>query len=84
MVHFLAIACVLFLEFDHDDPRLKLLNGARRVDGALEFNTAIQSAELEFSGQLNGAQAASIGGWFFPRRTGEQYFIFRGVPEIDP
>ena len=84
MLHFLAIACVLFLEFEVDHPGLKLLNGARRVDGTLEFNTATQYAELEFSRQLDGAKAASIGGWFFPRRNGEQYFMFRGVPEIGP
>jgi hypothetical protein len=26
----------------------------------------------------------TIGGWFFPRRRGEQYFFFRGMPEIGP
>ena len=80
----LALACVLFLDFAQDDPRLKLVNGARRVDGALEFTTAMQYAELQFSQQLGGAKAASIGGWFFPRRTGEQHFMFRGVPETGP
>jgi hypothetical protein len=84
MLHFLAVACVLFLDFEHDDPRIKLVNGARHVDGALEFNTAFQYAEIEFPRQLDGAKAVSIGGWFFPRRSGEQYFMFRGVPEIGP
>ena len=67
-----------------DFARLQLMSGARRVDGALEFTTPLQYAEMEFSGQLNEATAASIGGWFFPRRSGEQYFIFRGAPEIGP
>src|SRR5688500_379381 len=80
----LALACVLFLDFEKDDSRLKLVNGARRVDGVLEFNTALQYAELEFSRQLDGVKAVSIGGWFFPRRAGEQHFMFRGVPEIGP
>ena len=80
MLPILTVACLLLL----DDPNLKLVNGAKRVDGALEFNTALQYAEMEFSGQLNGAKAASVGGWFFPRRVGEQHFIFRGLPEIGP
>jgi hypothetical protein len=38
------------------------LNGAKRVEGALEFTTALQYAEMEIPHALNGATAASIGG----------------------
>jgi hypothetical protein len=78
----LVLACILFLDFERDDPRVKLVNGATRVAGALEFTTALQYAEIDVPHALNEATAATIGGWFFPRRTGEQYFMFRGVPEI--
>lgn len=80
----LALACVLYLDFEKDDPRLRLMNGAIRTNGVLEFTTSLQYAEIDVPHVLNGAAAASIGGWFFPRRTGEQYFMFRGVPEIGP
>jgi dienelactone hydrolase len=52
-------------------------NGAR-----LEFTTPIQLAECALPSTLDGAGELTVGGWFFPRRSGEQYFIFRGVPEI--
>lgn len=78
----------LFLDFKTNKPGLKLFQGARLVEGkfghALEFTTALQYAELEFSRRLDGLQAMSIGGWFFPRRSGEQSFFFRGLPEIAP
>ena len=80
----LALSCVLFLDFEQEDTRIRLVNGARRIDGALELTSALQYAEMEFSGHLNGAGAASVGGWFFPRRVGEQYFVSRGMPEIGP
>lgn len=50
----------------------------------LEFTTALQYAEVQFSRKLDGVKAMTIGGWFFPRRVGEQYFMLRGVPEIGP
>lgn len=62
VVPILALACVLSLNFEKDDPRLKLFHGVRRVDGTLEFNTGLQYAELEFSHQLDGVKAASVGG----------------------
>lgn len=48
----------------------------------LEFINLEQWAEMPFSEQLDSAEAVTIGGWFFPRRTGEQYFLRRGTPEI--
>ena len=76
------------LDFEKDEPRLRLANGAKRVDGphggALEFTTAIQYAEIDVRGKLHGALAATAGGWFFPRRLGEQAFLSRGLPEIAP
>lgn len=78
----------LYLAFEKDDARVTLAHGARRVQGrfggALEFTTPLQYAEIEFSRRLDGVEAATVGGWFFPRRSGEQYFLFRGVPEIAP
>ncbi|GEM_PF-1197708 len=76
----------LFLKFDSADPALQLSPGIKRVDGkfghALEFTDALQHAEVSFSRRLNGISAMTVGGWFFPRRTAEQYFVFRGVPQI--
>lgn len=79
---------VLFLDFNEKDPSLQCHHGVRRIEGrfgsALEFTTALQYAEVEFSRSLHEAKSVTIGGWFFPRRTGEQSFLFRGVPEIGP
>lgn len=33
----LALACILFLDFEREDLRIKLVNGAMRFGGALEF-----------------------------------------------
>ena len=79
---------VLFLDFaqPHDEVRLNF--GARHersaTNGWLEFNTALQFAEVDFQRKLNEVQAASIGGWFFLRRSDEQALLFRGLPETAP
>ena len=76
------------IDFEKDDPALRLVNGAKRIDcphgGALELATAIQYAEIDVRGKLDGARGATAGGWFFPRRIGEQDFLSRGLPEIAP
>lgn len=78
----------LFLDFEASEPGLKLIHGVRMIEGkfgnALEFTTALQYAEIEMSHRLDGIRAMSIGGWFFPRRSGEQSFLFRGLPVIAP
>ncbi len=78
----------LYLDFEKDEASVALVHGARRIQGrfggALEFTTALQYAEADFSRVLDGAEAVTIGGWFFPRRNGEQYFFFHGMPEIGP
>jgi hypothetical protein len=78
----------LFLDFATETGELKILHDARMVEGkfgrALEFKNSLQYAEIEFSGKLSGVQAISVGGWFFPRRSGEQSFVFRGIPESGP
>jgi hypothetical protein len=51
---------------------------------ALEFRTAADAAEIEMPRSLNGIRAATIGGWFYSRRFGEQTFLTRGMPEIAP
>jgi pimeloyl-ACP methyl ester carboxylesterase len=56
----------------------------------LEFIHALQWAELDpvemrhLARSLDGIRAMTVGGWFLPRRSGEQLFFFRGLPEIAP
>jgi dienelactone hydrolase len=49
----------------------------------LEFTSALQYAETELSGALNEIRSATVGGWFYCRRTGEQCIFSRGLPEIN-
>jgi dienelactone hydrolase len=53
-----------------------------RAGHALEFRTPVQFAELPFDKRLGGLTELSVGGWFFTRRQGEQYFFSRGMPQI--
>jgi dienelactone hydrolase len=46
-----------------------------------EFKTPLQIVESPFTNNLHQAGAATVGGWFYPRRSGEQYFAARGLPE---
>lgn len=82
------IGSILFLDFEAEDQRIELRNGARRTNNTagwnLEFTTALQYAEIKSSNTLDGIESMTVGGWFFPRRSGEQCFFFRGVPEIGP
>ena len=79
-------SATLFLDFAQSQPALKLFHGARIVSlpsgRALEFTTALQYAELEKTPSFDGIHAMTVGGWFFPRRSGEQSFFFRGAPEV--
>ncbi len=69
---------------------LKLHDAERNRDGHLEFTTASQYAEVgkdamrEIARRLDGIKAMSVGGWFYPRRSGEQVFFSRGLPETGP
>jgi hypothetical protein len=78
----------LFLEFNKPQPEVRLEHNARHertaTNGWLEFSTAQQFAEVNFSRHLDGITAMSIGGWFYFRRRGEQAFFFRGSPETAP
>jgi hypothetical protein len=79
----------LFLNFSKEIPAaLKLMHAPKRVEGrfggALEFAHPLQYAEINSSQMFDGLPAMTVGGWFFPRRTGEQYFFFRGTPEVGP
>ena len=83
-----AAGAALFIDSEHTNG-LRLLNGARWIvhsNGArLEFSTALQSAEVPVvprTAGLAGLTEMTIGGWFFPRRSGEQYFLSRGIPEV--
>jgi hypothetical protein len=75
-------------DFANPHDGVKLMHGVQRVSGsfgaALEFTSALQYAEVDFSRKLDGIQAATIGGWFFIRRRGEGCFLFRGTPQIAP
>ena len=80
-----ANAMLLFVDGHHTNG-VRLLNGTKWIshsNGArLEFTSPLQYAEKSIPGSLQGLTAMSVGGWFFPRRSGEQYFAFRGIPEI--
>ena len=70
------------------DGTARLFNGAKLVEtkagGVLEFNAPHQYAEITNAPSLDGITEMTVGGWFFPRRSGEQYFFHRGVPEVGP
>jgi len=53
-----------------------------RHGAALEFTNSIQRAEVDVQHALDGVRSASVGGWFYTRRGGEQIFWSRGLPEI--
>jgi hypothetical protein len=80
----------LFVDFTEPAERqsLRLSGSPRFVEGAfgraLEFTSQRQAAELDFSGQLDAVTAVTVGGWFQPRRSGEQLFLSRGELEIAP
>ena len=63
---------------------LRLVNGARLSDRGLEFDAPLQYAEIPLERTLDGVEALSVGGWFFPRRAGEQYWFSRGLPTVAP
>ena len=76
---------VLFIDFDEGESTpIRLHQGAKRTAGkfgtALQFTTAMQYAEVDFSRRLDGIKSLTVGGWFLPKRVGEQAFLFRGVP----
>ena len=77
---------VLYLDFEDQSP-FRLEHGAKIREGrygkAIEFTTPLQYAEIEFTKQLDGIRSMSLGGWFFPYRSGEQNFLFRGLPRIE-
>jgi hypothetical protein len=80
-------AALLFLDFEDELlDGVKFSGGARRVAGkygqALEFRTPLAHAELPFDRKLDGLTEVSVGGWFFTRRQGEQYFFSRGLAQI--
>jgi dienelactone hydrolase len=75
---------VLSLHFAQDQPAVRLVNGTKRTDGALEFTNALQYAEVGCSGKLDGIKAITVGAWVYPKRSGEQSFVFRGIPEVGP
>ena len=60
------------------------------AERGLEFTNALQVAETNrehaaaVAGKLDGIDAMSAGGWFYCRRTGEQVFFCRGLPEVAP
>lgn len=68
-----------------------LLHGAKwRRGGPLEFTDALQTAEMSREAmdvlrrRIDAVQAMSVGGWFLCRRSGEQTFFCRGLPQVAP
>ena len=76
-------SAALFLDFAAANPPIKLVEGAAHTNGVLRFTHNLQYAEVTGAPSLDGIKSISIGGWFYPHRWGEQYFFFRGLPEID-
>jgi dienelactone hydrolase len=78
----------LVVDFEKEDASLRLVHGARRVEGTrgwvLELTNALQYAEVDPPRSLDGIEGMTAGGWFLPRRSGEQSFFFRGIPEVAP
>ena len=70
-----AQSSALFIDGMHTNA-LRLLNGAKWVvhsnASRLEFTTPLQYAELPLEQSLDGRQELTVGGWFFPRRSGEK------------
>ena len=64
------------LDLDRAEPDFSLHHGARVVTSpagkVLEFTSALQFAEVPFRQKLDGVEAVTVGGWFYPRRYGEQ------------
>ena len=82
-------SAALYLDFERaEDAAFTLRNGAERIEtkagGVLEFVAPHEYAEIQTATSLDGIIAMSVGGWFFPRRSGDQYFFHRGIPEIAP
>src|SRR3954466_7866969 len=77
---------IFFADFRTSSEGVHLLNGARWETNAnaLLFDTSLQYAELSENASFDGLKSLTVGGWFFPRRSGEQVFLFRGLPEIGP
>jgi dienelactone hydrolase len=77
---------LFFADFRNFADSVQLMQGARweTNSGTLAFDTSLQYAELTDRPSFDDIKSLSIGGWFFPRRSGEQVFLFRGLPEIGP
>src|ERR1041384_2867345 len=60
---------------------VRLVQGAKRTPQGIEFSNPLQLAEVGCSRKLDGADAATVGVWVCPKRSGEQSFLFRGIPE---
>ena len=60
-------------------------NDAALFDGKPhEFTNAAQIVDVGRPKGLDGIRAMTIGVWVFPRRSGEQVFFSRGLPESGP
>src|SRR5215218_10018288 len=53
-------------------------------DNAREFSRPDDAILIDLRGKFTGAEAGTIETWVLPRRTGEQTFVGRGLPEIGP
>jgi len=53
-------------------------------EGGKRFNKSSEAVQVEFEKKLDGIKAMTVGGWFYPQRSGEQVFFSRGLPEAGP
>ena len=66
-------SAALYLDFNLAESRqsVEVSYGARWTEnGALEFTTPLQSAQVKSTPSLDGLSAMSVGSWFFVRRGG--------------
>ena len=78
-------SAALYLDFARGDEGVEWHHGARRVDrnrGVATFGGARDFGSIALRTKLDGVTAASVGGWFFLRRSGEQTLFSRGEPEV--
>lgn len=74
---------ILELDFAKTNLPIAFHHGAAQTNGYAQFTTALQFVEFTNRISLDGLTNITIGLWVYPHRIGEQYFFFRGVPQIN-
>lgn len=83
----LRAKALVWLDFEGAETNL-VLHGPGQAKGefggALEFTSPLQWADYGISNKFANLREMTIGGWFFLKRSGEQYFLSRGLPSEGP